>query len=56
MQNVFEKNRTFCTMLETKKESKCRCRKIESASLEEAKVQLKTYAILAQKNASDWMR
>ena len=43
-------------MLETTKESKYRCGKVESASVEEAKVQLKNDAIGAKKNATVWMR
>ena len=43
------KNRTFCAMLETTNQSKCRCGKVESASVEEAKVQLKTDAIGTKK-------
>ena len=41
--------RTFCAMLETTKESRCRCGKIESASVKEAKVQLENDAIGAKK-------
>ena len=40
---------TFCAMHETTKESKCRYGKVESANVEEEKVQLKNDSIGAKK-------